>query len=99
MTCNRCGRCCLNAYISMENIKLNTPEGQDFKNWVSNYGLEIITTSQVPLIKFPYPCKYLKKITDKIYECSIYDTRPTICRNHWCVEQQIMELVRGNKCL
>lgn len=96
--CKRCGACCQNAYISMENIKLGTKQGKDFSEWLYNYGLEVITNGEVPLIKFPFPCKHLNKIGDK-YECLIYDTRPEICRKHWCQtmkkEREILDKCYG----
>lgn len=83
--CNGCGKCCTNEYFmgtltaSSEDINRWTREGRDdilrfVKSgdlWIDDNGREY------------FRCPFVRKNRGKsTYRCTIYETRPEVCRNY-----------------
>ena len=97
--CDRCGRCCisLGRHISIERKLSST----------SHYCRVAVTREVIPvtihpeyrdIFSNPPPgstdeswCPYLRRIADDEYICTIYPSRPSICRNFTCYSMTIRD--------
>jgi Fe-S-cluster containining protein len=89
--CKRCGRCCREAHGSLN----ATPE--DITRWRNQHREDILShayvfsTGDADLWFDPISgeelgqCPFLKKVGQKKYECTIWQTRPEQCRDWWCI--------------
>ena len=88
MSCKRCGQCCLGAYIALYSIKVDDDK-QEFGRWLNYHSVRIgqmpTDEGDVLLVKISTTCHHLKfnKKTKEAF-CAIYETRPQICREHYC---------------
>jgi Fe-S-cluster containining protein len=88
--CSRCGKCCLAdmaafvAYLNNEDLARWKNEGRDdilhlIENetaiWVGDH---LISSKDG---RYIHGCSFLKKSGDH-YTCSIYETRPIVCRDY-----------------
>ena len=86
--CTRCGKCCITATFKFGFVK----EGQNQQNlddmsvWLSYHGCDVMqekTDDGISYyVRIPTICRYLD-ITNE-YACSIYNTRPDVCRRYFC---------------
>jgi Fe-S-cluster containining protein len=89
--CRRCGRCCREAHGSL----FATPE--DLNRWQDQQRKDILSYTYIFVTGYAdlwfdpvsgeelARCPFLKKMGQKKYECTIWQTRPAQCRDWWCV--------------
>ena len=68
--CNNCGECCQYVMIRIDTEKTNI-------EWLKLHGIEV----DVDMAKINLPCSALKN-----NKCTIYESRPDICRNFNCIK-------------
>ena len=78
--CIGCGQCC-HFFEMVINPKKLLIDNKDIKTAFKNeLAVEMSDVVQCS-VKVNTTCKHLDKITGK---CTIYETRPDVCRNHFC---------------
>ena len=96
MTCNHCGKCCHTVILALHHTPIANDK-QELGRWLSYHGctpLKIFNGKEdVLAVKIPSKCEHLKKLWNGKYTCKIYENRPQICKDHWCQEHNLQELV------
>jgi len=86
VTCTRCGRCCLANVLSFVNdadLERWRMEGRDdilhvIENWHPVWAGDHLISSETG--RYLHTCPFLK-FNDRA-TCTIYETRPDVCRNY-----------------
>lgn len=86
--CTQCGRCCtypqfmMTMQASREDYDRWHNEGRfDILDWCSPISLDLWINPRSG--NEQSRCPFVRKVRNKpIYTCTIYDTRPTVCRNY-----------------
>jgi len=101
--CKRCGNCCKNAYLSMDNFIYESKEGRAMSTWLNNYGCETSPMKKgdrnVLLVKLPNKCQHLNE-NNGCFSCNIYEQRPLMCKNYKCqdyiAKEEIEKMLKEN---
>ena len=86
--CLRCGKCCLNlsmlVSVPQEDIDMWQKAGrQDILDWVAHCGNGYdIWMNPYTGDEYEYVCPWLRKDNNNNLSCSIYEVRPTPCREY-----------------
>lgn len=97
MTCQRCGTCCLSAFLALANVPIEQ-DSQELARWLSYHGCEPMRypgeKGEVLAVKIPIPCKHLaSEPAGGKTGCLIYKTRPNVCREYLCKKARDAEIV------
>jgi len=77
INCENCSKCC-------DNINLPIPKvSEDIKRWIELHYLKIVEIDGIDYVKIDNKC--CKLIAG---ECSIYETRPDVCRQYDCNKKE-----------
>ena len=92
MQCNRCGKCCHTVILALHSVPI-AKDTQEMGKWLLYHGYETTKIfngkEDVLAVKLDKKCGYLNKHN----ECNIYEKRPQICKDFWCQEHNLQELV------
>ena len=77
MSCERCGRCCHDFGILLE-------DDDDIARLFSYHGFSVEHRELGVYVKGSNPCKHLRRGAGGAYECAIYIHRPKICKEFQC---------------
>ena len=69
--CSRCGECCRWVIMPF------APSGIAWDEWYFHYGIK---TDPLVGLMIPSTCQHLKEVRRGVFECDIYDDRPSLCR-------------------
>jgi Fe-S-cluster containining protein len=75
VSCNRCGRCC-------HDFGMFVQDDGDIARLFSYHGFEVEHRPEGLYVKGSNPCKHLRM--NPLAECDIYIHRPQICRDYEC---------------
>jgi Fe-S-cluster containining protein len=100
--CIRCGRCCREAKGFLTSSEADVDrwraEGRDDilsrAHLLPGGGAELWFSATTG--KGLKSCPFLKKAEDKLYSCGIHETRPTACREWWCVLNKKVPVKAGD---
>lgn len=86
MACKRCGICCKETFFVLKDVPLDN-DTREIGRWAFYHGVKTskynIDGTNYLAVGLPGECKYLKQ-KDGLYECSIYENRPRICKDYIC---------------
>ena len=98
MSCNRCGKCCINPIIALHNVPIANDK-QEMTRWLQGHGINVMKLyngkEEVLAVQFNSICQHLEYVDGKT-RCKIYENRPQICKDYMCkqiIESEILELV------
>ncbi len=79
MSCNKCGKCCKEVafFVNKERFDID---------WIQLHGFEVEDQGDKYKIKKQSICS--KLVENK---CSIYETRPEMCRNFNCIDSVLRD--------
>jgi Fe-S-cluster containining protein len=88
-TCTRCGKCCVSLGRHLTQERSMSPVHHYCRNGITG---EIVPVTISPEYRTTYTdgerddswCPFLRKNPDETFTCTIYDTRPRICREFRC---------------
>jgi len=96
MKCNRCGKCCHTVILALHHTPISNDK-QELGRWLQYHGLQPMKIyngkEDVLAVKIPSKCEHLETKDNLFYSCKIYEKRPQICKDHWCQEHNLQELV------
>lgn len=76
MSCKRCGKCCFPFGIGLS-------FDADMERFLVYHGVNIVTTDDGMVIRGTARCDMLVE-RDGVMACSVYEDRPSICKNYHC---------------
>jgi Fe-S-cluster containining protein len=87
MTCKRCGTCCKSLFFARKDILYDRDEKEIARlaeyHYVKTMKYVAPDGKAYLAFKYPLPCIHLKE-EDGVCVCTIYDTRPVICKEYLC---------------
>ena len=88
MSCLRCGKCCIDAFMNLWDItKDNEKDLLDKAQWLSHHRCDPIRIKQGKKecigLSIPLTCKHLVYRKEG-YTCKIYEDRPNVCKKYTC---------------
>jgi len=86
--CQRCGQCCMSAFMAMDNRPIGEDE-KEIAKYIKLHHCEPMRyqtpKGDVLAIKIPLVCAWLEFDEDKqCYRCKDYEHRPQVCREYFC---------------
>ncbi len=102
MTCERCGHCCMTAFMAQDNIPIDKDE-KEIGRWLYLHHCDVMKypspKGDVLAVRIPLVCKWLEYDEEAgCYRCKEYEHRPIVCRQYFCKrakETAIKELADG----
>jgi len=92
MICNRCGKCCNTVILALHHVPI-AKDTQELNKWLLCHGYETTKIfngkEDVLALKLDKKCSFLNKDNN----CKIYDSRPQICKDFWCKELNLQEIM------
>ena len=85
MECFRCGNCCTHPYIVFDEVDLDKGDPRELIRYYSFHKCEpsqiYKNGKRLLAIRIPIPCQHYDS---EEKSCRIYETRPVICKEHFC---------------
>ncbi len=102
-TCTRCGKCCISLGRHMHIIRSVSPFSHSLRTRVSGETLHVqvspafrkLFLSRSPPAFEPGWCPFLRRTADGFYVCTIYPSRPSVCRTFRCCTMRIFDKAGG----
>jgi len=87
LKCERCGYCCSTAFFFLSDQGME--DKKELGKWFSYHHCDVMsypTPDGDRLgVRIPLVCKYLGFDKEKgVYQCTIYEERPLVCREYFC---------------
>lgn len=98
-TCTRCGKCCISLGSHIQIIKSTSPFSHTFRVNVSKETRPVLVepgyrdlflARSAPSYENGW-CPFLRKGADGVCVCTIYSSRPGICRSFRCCTMRILD--------
>lgn len=91
MECKRCGKCCHTIILALHSVPFAN-DTQEMAKWLLCHGFQTTKIfngkEDVLGVKIDKKCEHFENNT-----CKIYEDRPQICKDFWCKEHNLQELM------